>query len=162
MKKKYINKSMYSIQGLSTVGNSLPGSIGKILKKGGHNYSSIINNWSELVGKKISKLCYPKSIKTNKDLKNGVLLLNVSHGSQIDIEYSKKDIIEKINSFFGYEFIKQIKLILIDEKIHIKDVGTSSSLKNKKINKKIGEITDLNLKKKLNNLLKEYENKNSK
>ena len=69
---------------------------------------------------------------------------------------------EKINSFFGYEFIKQIKLILIDEKIHIKDVGTSSSLKNKKINKKIGEITDLNLKKKLNNLLKEYENKNSK
>ena len=53
-KKKYINKSMYSIQGLSTVGNSLPKSLNKILKKGGHNYSSIINNWVELVGKKTS------------------------------------------------------------------------------------------------------------
>ena len=50
-KKKYINKSMYSIQGLKTVGNSLPRNLDKILKKGGHNYSSIINNWVELVGK---------------------------------------------------------------------------------------------------------------
>ena len=48
-KKKYINKSMYSIQGLSTVGNSLPKSLNKILKKGGHNYSSIINNWGEYI-----------------------------------------------------------------------------------------------------------------
>ncbi len=153
---------MYSIQGLSTVGNSLPGSIGKILKKGGHNYSSIINNWSELVGKETSKICYPKSIKTNKELKNGVLLLNVIHGNQIDVEYSKKNIIEKINSFFGYEFIKQIKLVLIDEKVRYQDKISTTSLKNKKINKKIDEIEDLNLQKRLNNLLKEYENKNSK
>ena len=62
-KKKYINKSMYSIQGLKTVGNSLPKSLDKILKKGGHNYSSIINNWVDIVGKKISNVCYPKIYK---------------------------------------------------------------------------------------------------
>ena len=64
---------MYSIQGLRTIGNSLPRSFSKILKKGGHNYSSIISNWSELVGYKIAKICYPKSIKTNKELKDGVI-----------------------------------------------------------------------------------------
>jgi len=161
-KKKYINKSMYSIQGLRTVGNSLPKTLGKILKKGGHNYSSIINNWTELVGKNTSKMCYPKSIKTNKELKDGMLTLNVSHGNQLDVEYSKKDIIDKINSFFGYKFIKQIKIVLIDEKISIKNKGSLSTLKNQKFDKKIDEIENLNLKKKLNNLIEEFGKKNSK
>ena len=66
MVKKYINKSMYSIQGIKTVSNSLPNGIKKILKKGGHNYSSIIYNWSDLVGKKIASICYPKSVKANR------------------------------------------------------------------------------------------------
>ena len=161
-KKKYINKSMYSIQGLRTVGNSLPKTLGKILKKGGHNYSSIINNWTELVGKNTSKICYPKSIKTNKELKDGMLTLNVSHGNQLDVEYSKKDIIDKINSFFGYKFIEQIKIVLIDEKISIKNKGSLSALKNQKFDKKIDEIENLNLKKKLNNLIEEFGKKNSK
>ena len=59
---------MYSIQGIRTVSNSLPKGLKKILKKGGHNYNTIIENWSNLVGKKISDACYPKSVKTNKEL----------------------------------------------------------------------------------------------
>ena len=161
-KKKYINKSMYSIQGLKTVGNSLPKALDKILKKGGHNYSSIINNWVELVGKENSQKCYPKSIKTNKELKDGVLVLNVNHGNQLDVEYSKKNIIDKINSFFGYNFIKQIKIVLIDDKVKVKNKVSLPSLKNKKLDDKINQIKNLNLKKKLSELVKEYENKNSK
>ena len=89
---------MYSIQGLKTVSNSLPRGLKTILKKGGHNYSSIIYNWSNLVGKKISSVCYPKSVKTDRELENGTLVLNVFHGDQILVEYSKKDIIDKINA----------------------------------------------------------------
>ena len=77
---------MYSIQGLRTVGNSLPRAVNKILKKGGHNYSSILNNWTEIVGKKISKICYPKSIKTNKEFADGILFLNVGHGDQLEVK----------------------------------------------------------------------------
>ena len=162
MKKKYINKSMYSIQGLRTVSNSLPKAINKILKKGGHNYSSIINNWTEIVGRKTSKICYPKSIKTNKELSDGVLVLNVSHGDQLEVEYTKKDIMDKINLFFGYNFIKQLKIYLIDEKINLRNSVYLSGSKNKKIDHEISQIKDLNLKKKLSKLAKEYENKNSK
>ncbi len=153
---------MYSIQGLRTVGNSLPKTLGKILKKGGHNYSSIINNWADLVGKKTSQQCYPKAIKTNKDLKDGVLVLNVSHGNELDVEYSKKNIIDKINSFFGYNFIKQVKTVVLDNEIDYKKTISHLSLKNKKLSSKINQIKNLSLKKKLNNLVKEYENKNSK
>ena len=153
---------MYSIQGLSTVGNSLPKSLNKILKKGGHNYSSIINNWVELVGKKTSDICYPKSIKTNRELENGILVLNVSHGNQLDVEYSKKDIIDKINSFFGYQFIKQIKTVLIDEKIITKNKKNFIENKNEKINNMIDEIKDFKLKRKLTDLANEFGKKKSK
>ena len=153
---------MYSIQGLSTVGNSLPKSLNKILKKGGHNYSSIINNWVELVGKKTSDICYPKSIKTNRELENGILVLNVSHGNQLDVEYSKKDIIDKINSFFGYQFIKQIKTVLIDEKIITKNKKNFIGNKNEKINNMIDEIKDFKLKRKLTDLANEFGKKRSK
>ena len=120
-KKKYINKTSHSFQGLRPLSKALPHGLKTILKKGGHNYSSIINNWTDLVGKKIASACYPKSIKTSKELKEGLLVLNVSHGDQLLVEYSKKNIIDKINAFFGYKFIKELKLVLIREKMEIKN-----------------------------------------
>ena len=79
-KKNYNNKLDFSIQGLRPMSKSLPKGLKTILKKGGYNYASIINNWSDLVGKQLSDVCYPKSIKTGKELKDGILHLNVFHG----------------------------------------------------------------------------------
>jgi len=161
-KKKYINKSAYSIQGIKTISNSLPPGVNKIMRRGGYNYSSLVNNWTEMVGKKISEMCYPKSIKIDKNLTDGVLLLNVFHGNQLFVEYSKQDIIDKINSFFGYKFIKQVKIALVDEKVDMKNKDSLNSSENKKIDNRINEIKNSNLKKKLIKLVTEYENKSSK
>ena len=158
-KKTYINKSMYSIQGLKTVSNSLPRGLKTILKKGGHNYSSIIYNWSNLVGKKISSVCYPKSVKTGKELKNGTLVLNVFHGDQILVEYSKKEIIDKINVFFGYQFIKEIRLVLIKEKMKKVSKYNFSKEEKNKFQNKIDKINDSNLKQNLTNLINVFNKK---
>ena len=152
-KKNYINKSAYSIQGIKTVGKSLPRGLKTILKKGGHNYSSMINNWTSLVGKKISDVTYPKSIKTSKELRNGILILNVNHGDQLFVEYSKKDIIDKINAFFGYQFIKEVRLVLIKRKTDKKEEHKIDKDKSIKYGKKIKEIQDSNLKRNLSNLI---------
>ena len=158
-KKIYINKSMYSIQGLRTVSNSLPSGLKKILKKGGYNYNTIIENWSNLVGKKISEVCYPKSVKTDKELKNGVLVLNVFHGDQVFVEYSKQDILDKINAFFGYQFIREVRLILIKEKIQKSKKYNFNQETKTKFQKKVEKITDANLKKNLTNLLNVFNKK---
>ena len=152
-KKNYINKSAYSIQGIKTVGKSLPRGLKTILKKGGHNYSSMINNWASLVGKKISDVAYPKSIKTGRELRNGILILNVDHGDQLFVEYSKKDIIDKINAFFGYQFIKEVRLVLIKRKTDRKEKHKIDKDKSIKYGKKIKEIQDSNLKRNLSNLI---------
>ena len=138
---------------------SLPNGLKTILKKGGYNYASIINNWSDLVGKQISGVCYPKSIKTGKELKDGVLHLNVFHGDQIIVEYSKQDIIEKINAFFGYQFIKDIRLILIKEKVDKKEKYHFNENQKARLQKKIEKIGDSNLKKNLTNLINVFNRK---
>ena len=152
-KKNYINKSAYSIQGIKTVGKSLPRGLKTILKKGGYNYSSMINNWTNLVGKKISDVAYPKSVKTGRELRNGILILNVDHGDQLFVEYSKKDIIDKINAFFGYQFIKEVRLVLIKRKTDKKEKHKIDKDKSIKYGKKIKEIQDSNLKRNLSNLI---------
>ena len=158
-KKNYINKSAYSIQGIKTVGKSLPRGLKTILKKGGHNYSSMINNWTSLVGKKISDVAYPKSIKTGKELRNGILILNVDHGDQLFVEYSKQDIIDKINAFFGYQFIKEVRLVLIKRKTDKKEKHKIDKDKSIKYGKKIKEIQDSNLKRNLSNLIDVFSGK---
>ena len=158
-KKTYINKSMYSIQGIKTVSDSLPRGLKTILKKGGHNYSNIIYNWSNLVGKKVSNICYPKSVKTDKTLKNGTLVLNVFHGDQLIVEYSKKDIIDKVNVFFGYPFIKDIRLVLIKEKIDKSRKYNFNSDQKNRLQKKVEKIGNPDLKKNLNNLINVFSKK---
>tara|TARA_B100000029_G_scaffold454865_1_gene481680 strand:- start:138 stop:629 length:492 start_codon:yes stop_codon:yes gene_type:complete len=155
-KKKYINEMSYSIQGLRPVSKTLPRGLKTILKRGGHNYSSIINNWSDLVGKKIANVCYPKSIKTGKELKNGVLFLNVAHGDQLLVEYSKKDIIDKINAFFGYQFVKELRLVLVREKVEIKKRHDLDKNKISKYHRKIENIESSKLKKNLEGLISAF------
>tara|TARA_B100001029_G_C15036515_1_gene440504 strand:+ start:64 stop:552 length:489 start_codon:yes stop_codon:yes gene_type:complete len=158
-KKNYINKSMYSIQGIKKISKSLPKGFKTILKKGGHNYSTIVNNWVNLVGPKVSSAAYPKTIKTDRELKNGILVLNVSHGDQIFIEYKKKDIADKINSYFGYQFIKEVRLVLIKNKMDKEKFKKIKNDKEQKNKKKIMKIQDTGLKKNLEKFIDIFNSK---
>ena len=111
MHHKQNNKEIRTyVQGLRSFGNTLPRSVKSILKKNGYNYSEIINKWNFLVGKDISNSCFPQSIKMSRENKNGTLILSVERGNEIIAEYSKEEIINKINSYFGYKLIDQIRL----------------------------------------------------
>ena len=107
--KQNNNETSTYVQGLRKFGKTLPRGIKGILKKNGFNYSEIIGKWSMFAGKDISNNCYPKSIKMARGDSHGTLLLMVKRGNEINVEYSKKDIIGKINSYFGYKLINEIK-----------------------------------------------------
>ena len=98
--KQNNKESKTYVQGLRPFGNTLPRGVRGILKKNGYNYSEIISKWDLLVGKDISNICHPRSIKISKSSQKGILLIYVKRGNEINIEYSKNEIIEKINSYF--------------------------------------------------------------
>ena len=73
-----------------------------------------------MVGKDLSNACYPSTVKMGKEMSNGVLVLNIIHGNELAVEYSKQEIMDKINSFFGFKCIKEIKLRVVNEKKALK------------------------------------------
>ncbi len=153
------NKSQIFIQGLRPFSTSIPKTLKKYLKKGGYNYSNIIDNWTKMVDRKISDKCYPISIKIGKEMRNGNLILNVVHGNELDIEYQKKDIIDKINSFFGYNCIGRITLKIVKE--NVKTNRKFVSIKDfSSLDKKVKNLKDIHLKSSLNSFLKAYNEKN--
>ena len=159
MHNKQNNKeSKTYVQGLRPFGNTLPRGVKGILKKNGYNYSEIVSKWNTLVGKDISSCAYPKSIKMKKGDSNGTLVLTIKRGDEINIEYSKKEIINKINSYFGYKLINEIKLQTINfegKKTKNKNVLRKFS---KNFEEKINEIKNKNIRNSLSQLLKTIKN----
>ena len=154
MHNKQNNKESKSyVQGLRPFGNTLPRGIKGILKKNGYNYSEIINKWNFLVGEDISNCCYPKSIKVSQANKNGTLVLSVERGNEINVEYSKKEIINKINSYFGYKLINKIRLQTFNSANIKQKKQNVLSKSSKKFEKKINEIKNKDIRNSLSKLL---------
>jgi len=159
MHHKQNNKeSKTYVQGLRPFGNTLPRGLKGILKKNGYNYSEIISKWSLLVGKNISSCAYPKSIKMKMGDSNGTLVLAIKRGDEIQVEYSKKEIIDKINSYFGYKLIGEIKLQTFNSTIDNKNKKNERRKFSSNFQEKINEIKNESIKNSLSKLLKAIKN----
>jgi len=158
MHYKQSKQSRTYVQGLRPFGNTLPRGLKGILKKNGYNYSEIISKWNMLVGKDISSCAYPKSIKMKKGNSNGTLVLAIKRGDEINIEYSKKEIIDKINSYFGYKLINEIKLQTFNSEIRQTKNKSTLGKFSQNFGKKINEIKNKNIRNSLSLLLKAMKN----
>ena len=148
------------MQGLRPISKSIPKTLKTHLKKNGYNYSNIVDNWTRMVSKKISDACYPVTVKMGKEMKDSTLVLNVIHGKELEVEYEKNQIIDKINSFFGYKYISNVTLKTVRDKV-VKNCKSFPKLKNiNKIEEKINKVNDNQLKGSLNSLLKAYNERN--
>jgi hypothetical protein len=160
MHSKNNNKTTTFLQGLRPFSSSIPKTLKKHLRKGGYNYSNIVDNWTKMVSKKISDACYPITVKMGKEMRNGTLVLNVIHGKEMEIEYEKTEIIDKINSFFGYNCIGHIILKIVQDKIIIKNKVFPKIKNVSKIEEKMSKVRNGELKSSLNNFLKAFNDRN--
>ena len=160
MHSKNNNKSKTFIQGLRPFSSSIPKTLKKHLKKGGYNYSNIVDNWTKMVSKKISDSCYPITVKMGKEMRNGTLILNVIHGKEVEVEYEKTEIMDKINSFFGYNCIGNISLKIVQDKININNKVFPKIKNLSEIEEKMNKVNNKELKSSLNNFLKAFNERN--
>ena len=159
--KNNIKQRNYSIQGLRSFKDTLPTSIKKIIKKKGHIYSETLNNWKYIVGEDLFKVCYPKTFKNSNRFGVSTLLVMVKRGHEVDLEYSKKEILDKMNSFFGYSVVEKLKFISFDDEQIIlpeKEVHHEND-KNNKYQSKINNVKNDKIKKSLIELTKVFKEK---
>ena len=159
--KKYTKQRNRTIQGLRSFKDTLPKNIKKVINKRGHIYSETLNNWKYIAGENLFKICYPKSFKNSNRLGVSTLLIMVKRGHEVDLEYSKKKIIDNMNSFFGYSVVEKLKFTSFDEekKIFIKENDQEENVTNKRYLNKINDVKNEKIKKSLLNLTKVFRQK---
>ena len=159
--KKYTKQRNRSIQGLRSFKDTLPKNVKKVINKKGHIYSETLNNWKYIVGENLFKVCYPKSFKNSNKFGVSTLLIMVRRGHEVDLEYSKKQIMDKMNSFFGYLVVEKLKFISFNDEIKIpsKENEKEKNVTNKKYQKKINDVKNEKIKKSLLELTKVFKEK---
>jgi hypothetical protein len=159
--KKYTKQRTGSIQGLRSFKDTLPKNIKRIINKKGHIYSETLSNWKYIVGQNLFKFCYPKSFKNSNRFGVSTLLVMVKRGHEVDLEYSKKNIMDKMNNFFGYAVIEKLKFTSFDDenKISFQDDKIGENVTNNKYQKKINDVKNEKIKKSLLELTKVFKEK---
>ena len=160
MSLKYNTKQRYkSIQGLRSFKDTLPTEAKRILSKKGKIYNDALDNWKYIVGNDLFKVCYPKSIKSSNKFRGNCLNIMVKRGSEIDLEYSKKNIIKKINTYFGYNVVNNIKFNTFEGKFEKVDKKKEINATKSKHIKKISDIKNDKVKNSLLELIKLFKNR---
>ena len=150
-----------SIQGLRSLKDTLPKNIKKVINNRGQVYSEILNNWKIIAGESLFKVCYPKSFKNSNKFGVSTLLVMVQRGKEVDLEYSKKEIIDRMNNFFGKIVVEKIKFTSFDyeEKIINKEKKFNRSVTKDKFDNQIKNIKNDKIKKSLIELTKIFREK---
>ena len=159
--KKYTKQRNGSIQGLRSFKDTLPKNIKKVINKRGQIYSETLNNWKYIVGENLFKVCYPKSYKNSNKFTVSTLLIMVKRGHEVDLEYSKKEIINRMNAFFNETVVERIKFTSFNDekKVILEKSNTNLNVTNSKFNNKINNVKNEKIKKSLLELIKVFKEK---
>ena len=148
------------IQGLRSFKDTLPKNVKKKIIKKGHIFSETLNNWKYIVGDDLFRVCYPKLFKNSNKLGASYLLVMVKRGHEVDMEYSKKRILDKMNSYFGYSVVEKLKLVSFDDdQTNFKKTKINHNATNSKYMNKIIDIKNDKIKKSLIELSKLFKQK---
>ena len=150
-----------SIQGLRSFKDTLPKNLKKIINKKGHIYSETLSNWKYLVGNELFKVCFPKTFKNSNRFGVSTLVVIVKRGHEVDVEYSKKNILDKMNNFFGYDVVEKLKFISFDDEQKTSSLNEikSNNVAISKYRDKIKDVKNEKIKKSLTELTKVYKEK---
>ena len=144
-----------TIQGLRSLKDTLPKNIRKVINNRGQIYSETLNNWKLIAGESLFNVCYPKSFKNSNKFGVSTLLVMVKRGHEVDLEYSKKEIMDRMNNFFGKKVVEKIKFTSFEgnqrtstDNKYFKKIVTKnkyqnkiSNVRNEKIKKSLLELT---------------------
>lgn len=114
-----------TFHGARAVGSFLPTLTTKALQKYGFSAASLIMDWPAIMGRDFAQYAAPERIKwpriadraededadASAARSGAVLVLRVDGAKALDVQYRAQQIIERINAYFGYAAVAQLRVI---------------------------------------------------
>ncbi len=106
------------------VGQYVPGLTRKAFEKHGFATASLLTDWGRIVGEAIAastvpeRLKWPRGVETYGEVEDGAagrpgatLVVRVDPARALDIEYRGRQILERINAYFGYRAVAELRIL---------------------------------------------------
>ena len=173
MAKKLKISAEHRLNDLTGISKTIRPLAKQLLGKNGYMQIELMSNWEEIVGENLSRYVLLQKISFTKDERtDGTLFLLVFGGAfAMEVENKKQQILQKVNTFFGYEALSKIKIMqnnnpqnfLINKNVSDKPKKNLVSEKEETyIDELIKDVDDENLRSKLANLGRAILNHNKK
>jgi hypothetical protein len=113
------------LYGVKAVGSFVPRLTAKAFEKFGFSTASLITDWPAIAGKELAAYTAPERLKwpRNADVsddeeassrqsrRGATLVLRVDAGRALDVQYKARQITERINAYFGYAAIAELRIV---------------------------------------------------
>jgi hypothetical protein len=112
------------ISSARAVGSFLPRLTRKAFEKYGFSSAALLTDWAAIVGGEIGsytrpeRLKWPRSVESYSKVENsavgrpgGTLVLRVDGPRAIELQYKSRQILERINAYFGYRAVAEIRFL---------------------------------------------------
>lgn len=116
---------------LKTVGSFLPGLTAQAFKKFGFSTANLVVDWPAIAGKDLAQISVPERLKwpprpapeagegepaeveakPGRGRRGATLVLRVEGARALDIQYKRQQILERINAYFGYAAVSDLRLV---------------------------------------------------
>jgi hypothetical protein len=109
---------------LKTVGSFLPGLTAQAFKKYGFTTAHLVMDWPAIAGKDLAAVSAPERLKWPprpaaeaaeaepvRGRRGATLVLRVEAARALDIQYKRHQILERINAYFGYAAVSDLRLV---------------------------------------------------
>jgi hypothetical protein len=111
--------------GVKALGSFLPRLTRKAFEKYGFSAATLITDWPTIAGKELAaftapeRLKWPRGVERSEDEVNpadkgrpgATLVLRVDAARALDVQYNARQIIERINAYFGYAAIAELRIL---------------------------------------------------
>jgi hypothetical protein len=109
---------------VKAVGSFLPGLTAKAFQKFGFTTAQLVMDWATIVGRDLAGVSVPERLKwpprpANADAVDGgrperrgaTLVLRVDGARALDIHYKSRQLLERVNAYFGYAAVTELRLL---------------------------------------------------
>jgi hypothetical protein len=105
------------------VGSFVPGLTRKAFEKYGFSAATLITDWPTIAGKELAaftapeRLKWPRSVRSSDDDQadsgrpGATLVLRVDPARALNVQYESRQIVERINAYFGYAAIAELRIL---------------------------------------------------
>ena len=93
----------------------LPDLLGKVLdpasRRRGLAEAGVLTDWPSIVGEALAARCQPVKLTGGGHGHGGILHVHVAGSAALELQHSEPQLLERINSYFGYPAVARLRLI---------------------------------------------------